>query len=325
MKTRKIEISHKTVIFTVAFLLALAFFWQIRSILVLIFVGFVLMEAVNPVVRQLEKIKIPRVFAILIVYLLIIAAVSFAIAGIIPILIEQTAGLINSLPQIIQNVKIFSENTIDLSSQFKILETIPSNIAKIAVSLASNIFSGLIIFVITFYLLLEKNNFPKYGDNFFGEKGKIKFLRIMNNIESSLGSWVNAQLLLMLIIGLLSYVGYLILGLKYALPLAIIAGLLEAIPNIGPIVTTVIAGLFALTISPLTAIFTVIFGVLVQQLENNFIVPKIMRSTVGLNPLVTILLIITGSQLAGIVGALLAIPLFLTIQAVVKGLSKESE
>jgi predicted PurR-regulated permease PerM len=147
----------------------------------------------------------------------------------------------------------------------------------------------------------------------------------MNNIESSLGSWVNAQLLLMLIIGLLSYIGYLVLGLKYAVPLAIIAGLLEAIPNIGPIVTTVIASLFALTISPLTALFTVIFGILVQQLENNFIVPKVMSKSVGLNPLVTILLIISGSQLAGIVGALLAIPLFLTIQAVVKGLSKDPE
>lgn len=325
MKIRKIEISHKTIIFTVAFLLAIAFFWQIKNILILIFVSFVLMEAVNPLVRQLEKLKIPRVFSILIVYILIITVISFAIAGIIPILIEQTAGLIDSLPQIIKSVKIFNENNIDLSSQFKILETIPSNIAKIAVSLASNIFSGLIIFVITFYLLLEKNNFSKYGDNLFGEKGKIKFLRIINNIESSLGHWVNAQFLLMLIIGLLSYVGYLVLGLKYAVPLAILAGLLEAVPNIGPIITTVIAGLFALTISPLTVLFTVIFGVLVQQLENNFIVPKIMRKTVGLNPLVTILLIITGSKLGGIIGALLAIPIFLTIQAIVKGLSKDSE
>ncbi|HPT65804.1 MAG TPA: AI-2E family transporter [Candidatus Woesebacteria bacterium] len=325
MKIRKIEISHKIVIFTVAFLLALAFLWQIRSILMLVFVGFVLMEAVNPFVRQLEKIKIPRVFSILIVYILIITGISFAIAGIVPILIEQTSGLIGSLPQLIQNVKIFSENNIDLSSQFKILETIPSNIAKIAVSFASNVFSGLIIFVITFYLLLEKNNFSKYGGNFFGEKSKAKFLKIMNNIESSLGGWVSAEFLLMLIIGLLSYIGYLVLGLKYAVPLAILAGLLEAVPNVGPIITTVIAGLFALTISPLTALFTVIFGVLVQQVENNFIVPKIMKKTVGLNPLITILLIITGSKLGGIVGAILAIPLFLTIQAIIKGLSKDSE
>lgn len=325
MKTRKIEISHRTIIFTAIFLLALAFLWQIRSIIILVFVSFVLMQAINPLVSELQKIKIPRVLSIIIVYILLIALISFGIAGIVPILIDQTSSLINSLPEIIKNVKLFSQNNIDLSSQFKILETIPSNIAKITVSIVSNIFLALITFVITFYLLLEKNKFPQYGDSFFGEKGKIKFLKIMNNLESSLGSWVNAELLLMTIIGLVSYLGYLVLGLKYAVPLAIIAGLMEIIPTVGPTIATILAGLVALTISPITALFTVIFGILVQQLENSFIVPKIMSKTIGLNPLITIILIAAGGQLAGIGGALLAIPLFLTAQAVIKGLSKDSE
>jgi predicted PurR-regulated permease PerM len=325
MKIKKIEISHKTIIFTVFFLLALTLLWQVRSIIILVFISFVLMQAINPLVSRLEKIKIPRILAILIVYILILAIISFAIAGIIPILIEQTAGLINSLPQIIQNIKIFSENNIDLSSQLKLLDGIPSNIAQIAVSVVSNVFSGLIMFVITFYLLLEKNNFPKYSDSFFGEKGKTKFLQIMKHLESILGSWVSAELLLMTIIGLFSYLGYSILGLKYAVPLAIIAGLLEAVPNIGPTIATILAGLVALTVSPLTALFTVIFGILVQQLENNFIVPKIMSKTVGLNPLVTIILIASGGKLAGIGGAVLAIPLFLTIQAIIKGLSHDPD
>ncbi len=325
MKVRKIEISHKTIIFTVVFLIALAFLWQIKSIILLIFVSFVLMQAINPLVSELQKIKIPRVLAIIIVYILIVALISFGIAAIVPILIEQTSSLINSLPGIINNVKIFSQNNIDLSSQFKILEAIPSNIAKITMVIVSNIFLTIITFVITFYLLLEKNKFPQYGDSFFGDKGKTKFLKIMNNLESSLGSWVGAQILLMTVIGLISYLGYSILGLKYAVPLAIIAGLLEIIPTIGPTIATVLAGLVALTISPITALFTVIFGILVQQLENSLIVPKIMNKTIGLNPLVTIILIIAGGELAGVSGALLAIPLFLTAQSVIKGLSKDSE
>jgi predicted PurR-regulated permease PerM len=129
----------------------------------------------------------------------------------------------------------------------------------------------------------------------------------------------------MTIIGLFSYVGYSILGLKYAIPLAIVAGFLEVIPTIGPTVATILASLIALTISPITALFTVIFGILVQQLENSFIVPKIMSKSVGLNPLVTIVLITAGGKLAGIGGALLAIPLFLTIQAIFKGLFQDSE
>ena len=331
MKVRKIEIAPKTIVFTVFFLLALIFFWQIRSILMIIFISFVLMHALNPLIIRFERIKIPRIVAILIVYILVFGLISFSIAGIIPILVKQTTGLINSLPQITQNIKIFSENkffsenNIDLTSQLKVLEAIPANLTQIVFAVVSNVFSALIILVITFYLLLEKKNFPKYGDSFFGEKGKARFLKIMNNLEVSLGSWVNAELLLMTIIGLISYIGYLVLGLKYAVALAIIAGLLEAVPNIGPIIATIIAGLVGLTISPLIALFTVIFGILVQQLENTFIVPKIMSKTVGLNPLVTIILIAAGGQIAGIGGALLAIPLFLTAQAIVRGFLKDSK
>jgi len=329
MKIRKIEISPKTIIFTVVFLLALAFFWQIRDILVMLFISFVLMHAINPLVCQLQKIKIPRILAIVIVYFLVFGVISFCIAGIVPILIEQTTGLINILPQIAENIKIFgqnsffSDNNINITSQLKALESIPTNIVQIAISIGSNVFTALMIFVITFYLLLEKKNFPKYGDEVFGEKGKTRFLKIMDNLESNLGSWVSAELLLMTIIGLLSYFGYLALGLKYAVPLAIIAGLLEAVPNIGPIIATIIASLVGLTISPLIALFTLIFGILVQQLENNFIVPKIMKKTIGLNPIITIVLITAGGKLAGIGGALLAIPLFLTIRAIIQGFLKD--
>ena len=155
MKVRKIEIAPKTIVFTVFFLLALVFFWQIRGILTMIFISFVLMHAIDPLVCRLQKIKIPRIIAILIVYILVFGVISFCIAGIIPILIEQTNGLINSLPQITQNFKIFSqnrffsENNIDLTSQLKVLETIPTNLTQIAFSVVSNVFSTLVILVIT--------------------------------------------------------------------------------------------------------------------------------------------------------------------------------
>ena len=156
MKPKRIEISYKTIVFTVIFLLSLVILWQIRSIILLLFISFIFMEALNPAVSRLEKIKVPRPLGILIIYILILATLSFTIAGIVPILVEQTAGLINSLPNMLQNVKIFGNNAIDLSSQFKILENIPTNIAKTAVEIVTNIISGFVIFFLTFYLLLEK-------------------------------------------------------------------------------------------------------------------------------------------------------------------------
>lgn len=324
MINKKVEISYKTIIFTILFLLTLVLLWQLRAIVILLFISFVFMEALNPAVVRLEKMKIPRPLGILILYIIILTVISFAVAGISPILVEQTTGLIKTLPETIKNIKIFGANAIDISSQFKILENIPGNIAKTAVSLVTNIISAFVIFFITFYLLLEKKNFPKYGLNFFGEKGRTKFLKIVDSLESRLGHWVNAEFFLMSIIGVLSYLGYLLLGLNYAVPLAIFAGLLEAVPTIGPTVATILAAIVGFTISPLTGLLTIIWGIIVQQLENNIIVPKIMKQSVGFNPLVTILLIAAGAKLAGVLGAVLAIPLYLTIETIIKVLTDKS-
>ncbi len=318
MKNKKIEISYKNIIFTILFLLGLIVLWQIRTLIVLLFISFVLMEALNPAVTRLEKYKIPRPLGIFILYIIILGVISFVVAGIVPILTEQTTGLIQTLPQAVRNIKIFGSDPVDLSSQFKILENIPGSIAKIAISVVSNVVSGFVVLFLTFYLLLEKKNFSKYGHDLFGEKGKEKLVAIIEQLEARLGSWVNAEFFLMTIIGILSYIGYTILGLRYAVPLAIFAGLLEAVPSIGPTVATALAALVGFTISPLTGILAIVVGTVIQQLENNLIVPRIMKQTVGFNPLITILLIASGAKLGGVIGAILALPLFLTFQTIFK-------
>ncbi|HPJ16866.1 MAG TPA: AI-2E family transporter [Candidatus Woesebacteria bacterium] len=319
-KPQRIEISYKTIIFTVVFLASLVLLWQIRSILLLFFVCFMIMEAINPTIVKLEKIKIPRPLAILIIYALILTVLGFTVATIIPILIEQTTGLINSLPSTLDNISIFgiTPNTIDWSSQLQLLEKLPAEIAKTVVSIFSNVVSGVVILVVTFYLLLERKNIDHYSFNVFGQKGKEKVIKLLENLEARLGHWLNAELILMTVVGILSYLGYTLIGLKYAVPLALVAGLMEAVPNIGPTVTTVLAALVGLTISPVTALFAILVGLIIQQLENNFLVPKVMKETVGLNPLITILVIAIGAKLAGIVGAILAVPVYLTIEIILK-------
>ena len=318
MKPQRIEISSKTIVFIVLFLLSLNILWQIRSIIALLFLGFMFMEILNPSVNWLEDRKIPRPLAIIALYFLILSVLSFTVASIAPILIEQTTGLINTLPRLLTNTHFLGTSAIDWSSQFKIIETLPESIAKTVVAIFSNIFMFFIFFILTFYLLMERKNFNKYSFKFFGKQGKDKAITIISNLEKRLGSWFNAEIVLMTIIGLLSYLGYLILGLNYAVPLAIVAGILEIVPNIGPTIATVLAAIVGLTISPLTALLAVIWGITVQQLENNLIVPKIMKQTIGLNPLVTIILLLAGAKLAHIPGAILAIPIYLTIESVIR-------
>ncbi len=312
---QKVEISHKTIIFTVLFLLSLLLIWQLKGIFLLLFVCYVFMEGINPAITWLENRKISRPLAIILVYILVFLIISACFAGIVPPLVEQTTNLIKNLPGMIDNINFMGINGQNISSQLRLLETLPARISNLALGFFSNLFSMFIIFVITFYLLMERRNFDGYLEKIFGQKSR-KPIQFVHHLRTRLGSWMGAELFLMLFIGLLSYIGYLIIGVNYALPLAIVAGLLEAVPSIGPTIASILAGIFGLTVSPLTAILAVIWGIIIQQVEGNFIVPKVMNHAVGIHPLATILLIASGAKLGGIVGALIAVPLYLVAQSV---------
>jgi len=321
MKVIKYEISQKTIQTIFIYLLAIFLIWKLKAVFLMFFFCLLLMEILNPIVSWLEKHKIKRALAIVIVYLAIITVVSFSFAGIIPIFIEQTNGFIKAFPSILnnlRNIELFDSIPLDMTSGLTIFNNLPGNVTKTAVSIFSNAFSTLLIFVITYYLLLERINVETYFGRFFGDKGIKKSHEFMTLLENRLGHWVNAQLLLMIMVGILSYIGYTLIGLNYALPLAIIAGLLEVLPNIGPTITAIIASIVGFAISPIVALSALIIGVVVNQVENLFLVPKIMKNNIGLHPVLTIFILIIGAKLGGIGGAVLALPTFLTLETIYK-------
>jgi predicted PurR-regulated permease PerM len=281
------------------------------------------MEAINPTVIRLEKFKIPRSLAITIVYLIILAILSFSIAGIVPILVDQTSSLIKNFPDIIKNTKIYGLSAIDLSSQFKILEPIPGDIANFAISIFSNLVSAIVILVTTFYLLLEKKKFNKNNFNYFGEKVDGKILSAIDELEIKIGGWVNSQLLIMVLTGVFSYIVYMAVGLKYAVSLAIIAGILEIIPIVGSLIALIFAIIVSLTISPIVALIVFIAWFIFHQIEGNIIIPKILEKTLSVNPIITILLLLIGNSLAGISGAVLAVPAYITASIILKTIFKK--
>jgi predicted PurR-regulated permease PerM len=122
----------------------------------------------------------------------------------------------------------------------------------------------------------------------------------------------------MLLVGLITYVGLRLLGIPYALPLAILAGLLEIIPYFGPIIAAIPAVIIGFSISPLIGIATTALAFLIQQLENYLIVPKIMEKSVGVSPVIILLALMIGFKIAGAMGALISIPVFITLQVFVK-------
>lgn len=319
---RKIDISHKTVLFIAIFIFTLWILYLIRDLLIILFVGLILMSALTPLVNLLTKIRLPRALGITVTYLIIIAIVSGLIAIILPPLIEETSRLVLTLPPLLD--RLFNVTTIDKSIFQSQLTTLPKNVFSVTLAVFDNLLTIIFLLVLTFYLLLERENLEeRLATLFIGRQERVK--KLIVQIEDKLGAWCRGQLVLSLIIGLLSYIGLTILNIPYALPLAVLAGVLEVIPVIGPIISAIPPILIALTISPVLSLAVAAMYFVIQQLENSLIVPQLMKRAVGLNPLVVILAIAIGSKLLGFAGALLAVPFAVVIQIIVAEIIEEQK
>lgn len=161
--------------------------------------------------------------------------------------------------------------------------------------------------------------------NFLGEKIKNRIVKVILEMENKLGAWARGQLTLALIIGSFSFVGLKFLQIEPVLPLAILAGILEMVPMIGPIISAIPAVLVASGTSWWLALSVIIFYFLVQQLENHLIVPLVMRRAVGVPPLISLLAFLIGAKIAGVIGIILSIPVFLCLQVLVQEFIFEKE
>jgi len=312
---KKIEISHRTIVFVFVFIFALWFLYFIRDIILQLFVAVFIMTVLNPFVRTLTRFKIPRTLAVFVIYLFIIALFSLLIAGIIPPLVEQSTSFANSLPKYLSTLGISPYISEQITGQIiSSIGSLPGQIIKVGVSIFSNVISVLAVLVFSLYLLLSREKLEDQLGFLFGDEKKKKIGRVIDRLEMRLGGWARGELALMILVGSANYIGLSLMGIPFALPLAILAGLLEIIPNIGPITAAIPGIIIGLSISPVTGLAVGALALLIQQLENYVLVPKIMEKSVGVSPLITLLALAIGFRIAGVVGAILAIPATITLQ-----------
>jgi predicted PurR-regulated permease PerM len=172
--------------------------------------------------------------------------------------------------------------------------------------------------VLTFYLVVEQNAVKKIIKSFTPEERQELILQIYRRIQQRLGWWLRGQVILAFIIGFLAYIGLLILRVDYPAILALVAGVTEIIPYLGPIVGAIPAVFIAFFQSPVKALLVIILYYIIQWTENNVIVPKVMQKATGLNPIVVIVAIMIGAKVAGIFGVLLAVPVATALNIVVE-------
>jgi len=314
LKKRRIifDLSIASIIW-VLFSLAIVFsIVQLLDIVVLIFSAILITLAICPLVDWFEKFKIKRGLSAMVILLTFFGLIITLAVSVATPLFNQTEQFIQKLPALVATVSPIKFDVNSFSTQ---IYQVPNQVFKIAVDTFSGFLTIFAVIVLSYYMIQEMHKLKGYFTFWWSEKGN-QYYQIVEKLEVEIGRWIRGEILLMLIVGVLSYLGYIIVGLPYAIALGVIAGILELVPNVGPTIATIPAVLVGFSISPAHGIGALVVSIIVQQLENNFIVPKVMQKATGLNPIITLLAIMIGLKLGGPILAVLSLPVVLSARVI---------
>jgi len=317
-----------------ALVISLYILWQIRQIVLVVFAAVVLATVLNQLVRLLQRFRIKRgiAIAISVVFLLIILVGFFSLIA--PQIVNQLQEFSNILPTILERIRSWNnwlQNVIpgQVLEQIRGLEYLTQGLQTWLNRLLNNFFALissslsivvtlLLFLVLTIMLLIDPSPYRRGFILLFPAFYRRRVGEILDECETSLVGWIKGTLLTMLLIACLSYIGLLIIGVRLPLVNALLAGLLEFIPNVGPTLSLIPPMLLALIDVPwkAAAVVALYFGI--QQIESLIVVPLIMKSQVSLLPAVTLLAVVVFSSFFGFLGLFLAIPLVIVLQIWIK-------
>lgn len=330
----QITISTGTFIKAALIVLLMGFLWYIHEIVIIFFASLLLAALIEPFADWFSKKNIPRALSVLIVYVVLLTVIILVFLGLTPIVTEQ-------FTQVTSNASSFSveiEQTFARLQTFSVQHGLSEDISKTiqgiegAISQTSqSLFStvkgffgglvtGLVILVLTFYMVAEGEKMQRYFKSLAPVEYQPYLSELMKKMQVKIGAWLRGQLFLGFVIGLVSYIGLSLLHVRYALLLAVIAGLFEMVPYVGPIFSAIPAVMIAFTQSPTLGLIVLGLYVIIQQIENHLLVPKVMQKATGLNPIVSIIALLIGVKLGGIPGAFFAIPVAMMLTVIVEDL-----
>ena len=323
-------------VFVVCVFLTFWLIYSLRVVLFLFFVAVVIGTAIRPAVEWLHRRGISRSVGIIIIYILLAALLTGFLAMILPLLADQATEISRSLPEYYSGFRsslINSQNRLlqnmgwRLPSQLSVLGNRSSGENEVINQVTQTILytnlimrgllSTLAVFLLAYYWTQEGNVVLRSMLRVFPPQRRRRVREFLQLAESKIGGYVRGQGLLCIAIGITAFIAYLVIGLPYTLVLAIFAGVMEMVPIFGPALGAIPAFVVALTIDPTKAIWVVVATIIMQLLENAVLVPRIMKNSMGVNPIIVLLSLIAFSSVFGFAGALLALPLAAIIQLLV--------
>lgn len=323
---QRITITAGTMIKFILIIIGFFFLWFIRDIIGIVFIALVFASALDPWVDKLARRRIPRWLSITGFFILFLAAIGFTVYAIIPPFMQQIGEIAGSLPELAPQIdsayqyvtqRSDASLTADLQASVASFDDgvsqITSGVYNAVVGLFGSIAALLLVLVLAFYMTVDEDGIKKFIRSTAPIQYQPYLVQKVNKIQMKMGAWLRGQLVVMLALGVLSFIGLAALGVPYALVLAVLAALFALIPFLGPILGAIPAVFFAYTDAPWKAIAVIAVYTVIQQLEGQIITPKVMEKAVGLSPIVVIVAMLIGAKLGGIIGIVLAIPATLIV------------
>lgn len=309
----------KTVALIVVVALAIWLIYQLRVILVSVFVAIILASAITPVAEAAERKRFPRVVTLIVIYLLVtLVYVLFAIA-LWPALKEQAIMLYTNLPNYLNSVTDQfnrfaqvaggSAPTIDLPAMSQnFMYRAAGRTLDLTTGVMESIANFVLVLFLAAYFVIEAKNIWRQLLLWIPPAHRERCAALILPLEVRLGGYVRGQVLVSIAVGMFLGTGLTLLGVKYSLVLGMLSGLLNLVPFVGSILTAIFSIIVACNQSPLLGVATFLLFACEQWVESNFIVPHLVGRNTDLHPLIVLFAILIGATLMGLPGALIAVP-----------------
>ncbi|MFC1731257.1 AI-2E family transporter [candidate division KSB1 bacterium] len=338
-----VNITTGTMIRVILLLLLVATLFFLKDLALVVLTAIVIASAIEPATKWFVRYKFPRLVAVMIVYVLFLAFLLGFFYFFLPPVLSEMINFLAVLPEYLdrfdssspfqESVFLGTQSVVDTFSITNVvteLRALFSNVSESFLATVTFVFGGvfsfLLIIVFSFYFAMQETGI----DDFLRIISPVKYQKGLINLwkrsQVKIGLWMQGQIILAVIIGMLVYLGLTILGVKYALLLAVIAAVFELIPVFGPILSAIPAILIGFVDGGATTGLLVIgLYIIIQQFENHLIYPLVVTKVVGVPPLLVILALLIGAQLAGFLGIILAVPMAAVIQEFVSDLQRKKE
>lgn len=340
-----IRINTGTIVRAVLIVVALLLLYYMSDIVLVVLASVILASAIEPVIRRMKRSGVHRVISVILIFVLMAAILAGVLIFFVPLITSDAVGFLNTLPANISLEDIWnpissiglsfgtgmssslSTHTVSLVDLVGSLQTMIIGSSAGFVKTASVLFGGLLSFilivVLSFYLAVQ-------------EEGVSDFLRIIAPVkhheyitdlwarsQRKIALWLQGQIVLGILIGVLVYLVLMVVGIPHALLLAVFAGLFEIIPVFGPIISSVPAILLAFADRGVgIGLLLVGLYIIIYQFESQLFYPLVVKKIVGISPIVVILALVIGAKLAGLLGALIAVPLSAALMEYVHDIEK---